>query len=130
MTSKIPSKVLINMTPHNLSVCPEGGSLIFYPKTGMVARLMSKKQKQIGKLTDGSPVFEPQEFNGVIPHTPFLAEGYRGAIVSMPTADWLKRTMPEGWRHCEVYCADTGPEGVIRNENGDISGTRRLVRYI
>jgi hypothetical protein len=129
MTARIPSEILLNLTPYNIIVYPEdGSSLILYPKTGVSARLHTKHQKKIDELSDGAPVFEPQVFVGINPKTPNLGEHQRGVIVTMPVAEWLAVRKFRDWG--EVYTADTGPNGAVKAEDGTIIGTKRLNRYI
>lgn len=129
MTDRIPSKLLKNLTPHNIIVQPGNGTTIFYPPSDIVARLITKEQKYIKQLEDGTPVFSPQVFTQVFPRRPHMEEGQIGVIVSMPVAQWIKEKKGLKWAG-EVYCADTGEAGVLRDEHGVIIGTKRLVQYV
>lgn len=119
--------VLRNLTPHNIVILADNGTRIVYHKADTVARLVSRRQEQIGHLDDGCPVFTPQEFVAIDPKTPNLSKEECGVIVSMPVGEWLRQNGWGVWG--EVYCADTGPNGVVRDANGNIVGTKRLVRY-
>lgn len=130
-----PSTELLNLTPHNIMIYPknESDKCIVYMKSGSVARLNTEQQIQLEVLANGCPVYTPQNFTSIIPQSPpshLFSDSMRGVIVSMPVAQWLC-AQPDAfkiWR--EVYCADTGPSGAVRNEHGVIIGTKRLVRYI
>lgn len=125
---------LLNLTPHNVVVYPANSDTqIIYPKsTATVARLTSIPQTFLYSLEDDTPVFTPQRFIGITPAAPPYEEGHVGCIVSMPAAIWLQQNLtqqetPEKWR--SVFVADTGPGGAVRNEQGVIIGTQRLVEY-
>lgn len=115
---------------------------VTYPRSGTVVRLLSDEQPQIDVLANGVPVHAPQRFIALDPAAPVFdddeegcVERFRGVIVSMVVAEYLRAeherdssSVRPVWR--EVYVADTGADGALRNENGVIVGTRRLVRYV
>jgi hypothetical protein len=130
MTDRVPSTLRKNLTPHNIIVQPTGsGPTIFYARSDIVARLNTKEQGFVKTLEDGSPVYTPQIFTSVFPRRPQLTNEQIGVIVSMPVAEWIKKKKGAKWAG-NVYCADTGPEGVLRDERGVIIGTKRLVQYV
>ena len=127
-SSIITSTLLLNLTPHNIMVYPpDTNNIILYPRGGTVARLRTDKQQQLTSLEDGTPVYTPQHFSGIVPeNNPTTSTTNIGVIVSMPVAEWLADSC--AWQ-TQVYVADTGPDGAIRNEDGIIIGTKRLNRY-
>jgi len=135
-----PNELLLNLTPHNIVVYPndETKKLIMYAKSGVVARLNTRKQAILEVLEDGCPVYEPQDFSSISPKYPpkdKFKKSMRGVIVSMPVAQWLCDTDGNGLDRVyaewgEIFCADTGPDGAIRDDKGIIIGTKRLVRYL
>lgn len=53
-------------------------------------------------------------------------------IVSMVVAQWLapRPDVIQQLGITAIYSPDTGPQGVVRNERGEIVGTTRLVKYL
>jgi hypothetical protein len=96
---------------------------------------MTTPQRQLDTLTNGTPVFSPQEFISIVPTSPpqSIDDVVHGVIVSMPVAQWLADTddleaVRAVWG--AVYVADTGPSGALRDEYNCIVGTKRLCRYV
>ena len=130
----IPSKQLLNLTPHDIYVYPKGDAslLILYEKSGIIARMLGSPQEYLGDLDDSCPIYSPQTFDSIDPNEPPAnVYSHTGIIVSMPVAEWLaKNRRGSRWGEGPVYSPDTGPEGSIRDERGRIIGTKRLVRYV
>ena len=126
---RVPSRLLLNLTNHHVLVYPADFSpFIMYPRSNVIARLISKKQEHIEDLEDGCPVYTPQEFCDLVPSRPVLGEA-RGVIVSLMVAEYLKRNNMTDWAGGEVYCADLSDEGCFKDEtSGQILGTKRLTR--
>lgn len=122
---------LLNLTPHHIVIYPDepGAKAVLYEKSGIVARLDSTEQTRITTLADGCPVFTPQLFTGLVPSS---LDGREGVIVSMVVGEYLSTYgIPLDWKNViQVYVADTSPQGAVRNENGAIIGSRRLVQYV
>jgi hypothetical protein len=51
----------------------------------------------------------------------------RSIICSQVVAQFLVEHRMSGIDHC--YVPDTGPKGSVRNEKGEIIGTKRLIKY-
>lgn len=129
------SQTLLNLTEHN--ICVFGDRLVIYPKSGQQAMLVSEPQTLITTLKDGVEIYSPQVFKAVSPAEPPLEPHHEGVIVSLQTAQWLTdidmddedavNDLRRVWR--SIYVADTGPNGVVTNQNGKIIGTKRLNVY-
>lgn len=122
-----------NHTPHDIVVIPvAGGPVYSFAKTEPVLRLTQNKEEFCPPLLVGQdqlltiPIVTPPQYLGLSAHV-------SGAIlVSQMVAEWIVRH-PEAVDEMgidAVYVPDTSPAGVIRNEHGEIIGTRRLVRYL
>lgn len=113
---KVEPKI-INLTPHDVVVHLEGEKKI-YPKSGEVARVTTKSV-QVGEV-DGVPVFE--QTYGEIEGLPDPQDGvyYIVSLVVRQAAQAQGRT--------DVISPDTSPSGAVRNEAGQIIGTKGFVR--
>lgn len=119
-----PFSTFRNLTPHALTIVyPDQSNLIVIPSTGM-ARLISLEQKEIETIS-GIQVVGPQNFISVEGLGDTL--GDTPILVSMPVGEYLARN--PAFYNGPVYGPDTSPIGVVRNEKGEITGTKRLVRY-
>lgn len=110
---------VINLTPHDIVVLAEDGSEIRrYPASGQVARATSKTEI-IGEL-DGIAVAKQQfgEVEGLPAPEPGVVY-----LVSMVVGQAVAGTRDD------VYGPDTSPAGAVRDAEGKIIGTRRLVKY-
>ena len=110
---------IVNLTPHDIVVIAEDGSEIRrYPASGQVAR--AKTETVVVGEIDGVPVAR-QAFGDVQglpdpqPDTLY--------IVSMVVGQAL------GGSRTDVLGPDTSPAGAVRDAEGRIIGTRRLVAY-
>jgi len=111
---------MLNRTPHAVVVFVGGRSHIF-PASGVVARATSVPQEQEAPFAhEGAeiPCVSPPNFGG--------AEGIDGEepiLVSALVAP-IAATVRAG-----VYSPDTGPGSVVRDDQGQILGVRRLIRW-
>ena len=112
----------VNLTPHDICVLLEDGSKIVYPRSGKVLRAIPEKQKYLGKLDDGVPLVTAPTFVGVD-----LGDLDSNApiIVSAIVAELLNDRMYEG----VVLSPDTGPDSVVRDNEGKIVAVRRLNQH-
>lgn len=120
----------LNCTPHALNLYKDNELLETIPSSGFIARLTQEPQKDLGKLIlkNGSefPVISAPTFKEVEGLPTQETNRPIDIIVSMLVAEKLKTT---GWNG-RVYVPDTGPKGVVRDENGTIIGTKNLIQYV
>jgi len=110
---------IVNLTPHDIVVfAADGTELRRYPATGVFARAAARTEI-IGEL-DGVPVAR-QQF-GEVSDLPDPEPG-TVYLVSLVVGQALK-----GQRD-DLYGPDTSPDGAVRDAEGRIAGTRRLVKY-
>lgn len=110
---------IINLTPHEIAVVAESGEVIRrYPASGTIARAASKTE--IIDELDGIPVASQQfgEVSGLPDPEPGTVY-----LVSLVVGQAMK-----GQRD-DLYGPDTSPDGAVRDAEGRIIGTRRLVKY-
>jgi len=116
----------INTTPRDIVIVNDDKSVVrTFAKSGVDVRQKSAPQKEISFPTVGLTVVNRQIFTSV--------EG----LADLPDASWILVSMPVGEyfasnRHqCKhwVFGPDTGPAAVVRDEKGQICGTKRLVFY-
>lgn len=125
------SPTVINCTPHPVVVFNAEGTevLATFACTDYQPRLAEEAQEQVGFLQrpDGTqvPVVSPQKFKGVTGLPPVDGEECPDIIVSMLVGQKLRET---GEWAGAVYGPDTG-KGAVRDENGRIKGTTRLIQY-
>lgn len=124
---------LINLTPHEIKIQSKYGDSNI-PASGQVARVQQEPAVQIGIIgnDDGScvpiAVVHPPIF-GAVQWPDFDTKKYSGAIVSMLVGQAV-RALPEDQRpEFAVFVPDTGPDSVIRDEEGRIEAVSRLVVY-
>lgn len=134
------SSTLKNLTPHAITVFvnneeadPTDQTAVVYPieSTQQALRVRSRPQIQIAKLDNGVPVFTPPALetnspNGSealdnFPYTADEACPHPDLIVSMIASDRIP-----AWYRGKVYIPDTGPQAVVRDQNGKILGVKRL----
>ncbi len=131
MTSSKPTP-LTNWTPHDIVVYDTTGKSIIttYKASGQVARVDVRMQLMLGELHPGILVVEAQDFDKgtlVISSSEEDRRAPYGVLVSMPVGEFLARH-PATYSG-PVYGPDTSPAGVIRDDKGQIKGTKRLVCY-
>lgn len=146
---------LLNLTPRDINVFCDDGTLITYPKCGDVLRLESVPQVEQTPLTSGVCVVSAPKFSKIIPSSlkelsswPVIKQDrkeMRGIIVSMVVAQHIAAMSPEEaqkwraswvtWANCDldvrpldVYSPDKGV-GAKRNSEGNIVGVIRLCKW-
>jgi len=110
---------VINLTPHDIVVVGDDGTEIRrYPASGQVARVGSRVEI-VGEL-DGVPVAKHQygEVEGLPAPEPGTVY-----LVSLVVGQALAGTRDD------LYGPDTSPAGAVRDAEGRIIGTKRLVKY-
>ncbi len=111
---------MLNRTPHDVVVFAGHTSHIF-PASGIVARATSLPQEPVAPFAHEGveiPCVTPPNFGG--------AEGIDGEepiLVSALVAP-IAAKLRTG-----VFSPDTGPGSVVRNDQGQILGVRRLIRW-
>ena len=114
---------LLNLTPHDICIYSnENKLLVTIPSSGNL------------RLVEDTRVEKRNEFNIPIVSAPVYLDidqpeliTSENVLVSMPVAQYMKTQ--KKYKHLNVYCPDTGPAGVVRDLNGKILGTKRLVQY-
>jgi len=109
---------LVNLTPHDIVIYHEDGKTVklVIRASGQVARATARRKK-IGEI-NGIPVYR-NEFSEV----EGLPKPKRGVIyiVSSLVQQALKL---RGIKRKDIVSPDTSPEGVVRDKNGRILGTK------
>lgn len=119
---------VVNTTPHDIVIYNQDKTEIIktYPRSGKEIRMESAEQEQLGTLnTEKVPVFEAQFFN----KCDMRAAIELGSVflVSMPVGQHFSTRS-----HYLPYTflgPDTSPAAVVRDDQGRILGTTRLVYY-
>ncbi|AMQ66669.1 hypothetical protein FDG96_gp10 [Bacillus phage Mgbh1] len=107
---------IVNLTPHDVNVYDDDGNVIAtYPATGQTVRVETKTET-VGEI-DGVPVVTQTygEITGLPdrkPNTVYLVS----LVVRMATD------------RGDLLSPDTSPQGAVRNEHGQIIGTRGFVK--
>lgn len=103
-----------------------------FAKSGRDVRLASETQIEVPFQTLGLPVVSRQKFNAVVwPTAGWVAD------MSVPEKKWILVSMPVGEYlaahpnecHHWVFGPDSGPDSVVRDQRGQICGTKRFVYY-
>ena len=109
---------IINLTPHDFSLCNEAGEVVrVIPPTKPAARVSSASQA-IGSI-DGIPVTKT-----TFGHVEGLPDPQEGVcyIVSL----LVQQRVPH---RSDVYRPDTGPASVVRDAAGQIIGVKALAAF-
>lgn len=112
-----------NLTPHPIHVYSEGEVIRTYPSVGSL-RLVPKKQTMMESV-DGVPVISPPEHEDI--SGDISKDSTEPILVSMLVGNFLAENKDR--YKGPVYGPDTSPDGVVRNEEGNISGCKRFVFY-
>jgi hypothetical protein len=117
----------LNLTPHDIVVVDDEKNILkTFPKSGRDVRLATSPQTDMPFQTLGVPVVTRQTFTSLIwPSDDMPRKSW--LLVSMPVGEFLA-THPEQCEHW-VFGPDTGPAAVVRDQRGQIVGTKRLVFY-
>jgi len=124
---------VLNLTPHDITLLDANSNLIVnFPRSGQSIRLVSAPQDQLLDVQlDGSvPVVNAQKWIG-IDESVEIDDDVTHLLVSMPVGYYLgNETLDSGkYGRYWILGSDAGPQGAVRNEAGQIIGTRRLVFY-
>jgi len=123
------SAEFINCTPHDIVIVDDEKKVVRkYETCDREVRLHAAEQKPMPFQTLGVPVVSRQVFDGVLwPAVDRHIEDGSWLLVSMPVGEYIAAN-PEACRHW-VFGPDTGPGAVVRDQRGQIIGTKRLVFY-
>ena len=129
---------IVNLTPHDVTVYTGDRRAHVFSCSGMVARVTSARQELLEVIFDEVDVYEPQQANGAILECTD-ADADADAIIVLPmVAEYLQNEMStdfvlttnfDGKHDLRVFAPDTGPESVVRNDEGVNVGVRRLCEY-
>lgn len=117
---------IINLCPHDISVYTGDGEVIHFATLG--AHKALRLEEEAGRQyinEEGIPESSPSTYVGLN----YLPEPGSRVIVSQLVAVYLKEHQQE-YKLRNVYAPDTGPNGVCRNDAGQIVGTKRLIKYV
>lgn len=130
---------LLNLTPHKIVIYNAIKTSVIreIPVSPQLAmRLESHIQKFLPHTLDQEiPLVEPPRYREVvnIPLSVRYADGKLGppsVIVAAVVGEYLVNQAPELLKHFKaIYAPDTGPGGVVRDAEGSIIGTTRLIQY-
>ena len=127
--------VLINTTPHTVSLYLSGDTVVDYPPDKQCALRLIEQPGEKYADEHGVPVHGPPQWVGLswleFPRKDI--EGKIDLLVSMPVGNYLReRGMGPMLRESgvwNVYGPNTGPDKVVRNDAGQIVGTTELILY-
>ena len=106
---------IINLTPHDVKLFVDGKEHVF-PKSGTIARVNSTSQPFRG--INGLPV--NRTIYGEVENLPEPQPGVI-YIVALLVAQVL------GNSRVDIVCPDTGPDSVVRDDKGLITGVKRFM---
>jgi hypothetical protein len=109
---------IINLTPHDFSLCNEAGDVVRVIQPTKPAARVSSASQAIGSI-DGIPVTETAF--GAVEGLPDPREGVC-YIVSL----LVQQRVPH---RSDVYRPDTGPSSVVRDAAGQIVGVKALAAF-
>ena len=115
---------IVNLTPHTVIV-HKNESFLTYPPFGKTVRLDSEPQFGIYFGSDVDVVSAPT-FKSEI-QWPDIPNDVDAVLVSMPVGQQIQNSAIRYPFH--VMGPDTGPESVVRNAEGQITGVKRFVLY-
>lgn len=110
-------EMLVNLTPHAISVLGEDGEVLMLSPSGQVARVTSSCT-QVGAL-DGVPVVKTEY--GTVENLP-APEAGKVFVVSVLVAQQCAGRE-------DVVSPDTGPDSAVRDADGRIIGVKRFMRF-
>lgn len=113
----------INLCPHDIVLSLE--DITFEFKTTRCLRLVEKEGNVLPNEYELVPVLSPPEYIGLN----FTPEPGSRIIVSQLVAQYLKEHQ-ETFKLGAVYAPDTGPRGAVRDDKGQIIGTKRLIKFL
>lgn len=130
---------IINFTPHDIKIISESGEETVFQASGKIVRAATGEQRRIrienfDHEVVNPPIFccQPADFPPVSPDT-------ESVIVSMPVKQWVHqqqlapssdlKPITNNKTIVQVLGPDTGPLSSIRDENGQVTGVKRLIYY-
>lgn len=108
---------IVNLTPHTIHIIGDDDTVIReYPSSGC-ARVETTRE-HIGML-DGVPLVS--SIYGDVVGLPSVGDDVAMYIVSA----MVRQALPD---RTDLVCPDTSPQGAVRNEKGQIIGTRGFIK--
>ena len=131
---------LLNLMPHPIVIfaSQDGGQILAtIPSHGQarLTRALVTQQSPPILLKNGEggsveiPIKYGSSWNGIESDDVDLLKKNRGnvIIVSLPVAEYM--CAHQEWAFYTILVPDTGPDGVVRNQSGQICGVTRLIMY-
>ena len=116
---------MLNCTPHDILFINAMGEKLVVPRSNYCIRLTESNQKKYGQHESlRVPIVSTPVYDGM---TGAPEDTTQDIIVSMPVGQEITAGRIQ-WKG-NVFGPDLSPTGVIRDENGRILGTKRLIRY-
>lgn len=116
-----------NHTPHDIVLYKDGKVVITIPPSASTLRLTQTQthETQVVMGNNSITIVSPPQYIG-------LSDTVSGDIlVSQLVAQWLM-DHPDVCKFHKIqsiYTPDTSPGGVVRNEKGEIVGTKKFIKY-
>ena len=128
---------MVNTTPHTVTLYVCKDIIVDYAADKERQLRLAEQPGEDRGTAHGVPTRGPPQWTGLVPMSwgpsPFSdIDGPIDLLVSMPVGNYLAANgLPPGWRERvhAVYGPDTGPAAVVRDDSGQIRGTRALIRY-
>lgn len=127
--------VIYNSVPHAVDIVDRSGDIVSIPPNddGYVARLVGPKQQEVAPPPGDEDLqrfvfVERPTYTGIEGLPPNLQPGDI-VIVSMLVAEYVTANPDAALQGVVFVVPDSGKEGGLRNERGQIVGSRRLVVY-
>jgi hypothetical protein len=127
----------INHTPHNIAIYKDNKIVYTFYSACVTPdkpplRVLEVDNKQQDRkslaLPNGAEVpLEPPPVYSNLSHS-VSGSILVSQVVAQFITQWSYLLQEHGITH--VYCPDTGPNSVVRNERGEIVGVKRLIQYI
>lgn len=108
---------LVNCTPHVIRVVRENGEVLELQPSGITVRV-NTAQEQVGEI-NGIPVMTTRFVDIQLPE-PQENTVYVVSTVTLQACRSLGISRPD------LVSPDTGPQSVVRDENGQVVGIRRF----
>ena len=118
---------IVNLCPHDVVIYDDNNNIIStFKATGQTLRLKEETGKNLPSLGGSIPIVAPSKYIGLDGNYP---TGNVILLVSQLVGEYIQDNLTsidvKG-----VYSPDTGPNDVVRNDNGQIIRTKRLKKYI
>lgn len=116
---------ILNLCPHDVNVYVDGKLRFHFPPANAKNPLrLNQEEAKLSVDDDDLPVTSPPIYTGLN----FKPEPGSRVIVSQIVAVHLEAHQNE-YKLKNVYSPDSSPEGGVRDDKGQISGTKRLIKY-